>query len=250
MAAAILERGNIYFVYRPRVEHTSAHGLEDVQRFFLVLSPHGRSRHRLIVIGRKKLPETETHRDRGWAFVGKVSRRPEDIEDDLDALTYSTLTRGERHLAPARPAGEGIYALVRHGDHTHLTFALELPEEPGAVQRELNIPEEGSYIVAVKNPQQPAPPGVGLAERKQPRLPARLRDRFYDRRFAPVDPPAFLDHEGIELVFIGAGDDVSEELGIRLDPQRETLETAEIFNDLRVERNQHPLQPLFEGKWR
>lgn len=49
---------------------------------------------------------------------------------------------------------------------------------------------------------------------------------------------------------IGAGEDVSDALGVWLDPQRETLETAEIFNDLRVERNQHPLQPLFEGKWR
>jgi predicted DNA binding CopG/RHH family protein len=43
---------------------------------------------------------------------------------------------------------------------------------------------------------------------------------------------------------------VSEELGISLNPQRETRETAEIFNDLHVERSQHPLQPLFEGKWR
>jgi hypothetical protein len=161
-----------------------------------------------------------------------------------------TLTRGERHLAPARPAGEGVYALVRHGDHTHLTFALELPEKPGEVQRELNIREEGNYIVAVKNPEQPAPPGVGLPEREQAEVPQHLQRQFEGRRFVPVDPPAFLDQEGAELVFIGVGEHVSEELGVRLDPQRETLETAEIFNDLRVERTQHPLQPLFEGKWR
>jgi hypothetical protein len=248
--ADVLERGNIYFVYRPRVEHAIAAGIEDVQRFFIVLSPHGRPRYRLLVIGRKKLPEVESHRDRSWGFVGKVSHRAEDIEDDLDALTYTTKTRGERHVAPARPAGEGVYALVRHDDHTHLAFALELPERPGAVQHELNIPEEGSYILAVKNPEQPAPPGVGLPEREQATLPPDLQRRFEGRRFAPVDPPAFLDHEGAEFVVIGAGEDVSDELGVWLDPQRETLETAEIFNDLRVERNQHPLQPLFEGKWR
>jgi hypothetical protein len=248
--ADVLEHGNIYFLYRPRVEHASAAGLDDVQRFFVILSPHGRKRYRLIVVGRKKLPEVQSHRDRGWAFVEKVSERPEDIEDDLDALTYPTGTRGERHLAPARPAGEGVYAIVRHGDHTHLAFALELPEKPGAVQQDLNIPEEGSYIVAVKNPQLPAPPGAGLAEEEQAELPRHLRERFEGRRFVPVDPPAFLDEEGAELVFIGVGEDVSEELDIRLDPQHETLETAEIFNDLHVERSQHPLQPLFEGKWR
>ena len=35
----VLERGNIYFVYRPKVEHASAAGLEDIQRFFVILSP-------------------------------------------------------------------------------------------------------------------------------------------------------------------------------------------------------------------
>ncbi|MFI2200446.1 hypothetical protein ACH47Z_06605 [Streptomyces sp. NPDC020192] len=29
--------------------------------------------------------------------------------------------------------------MVRHGDHTHLTYELELPSEPGAVQEELNV---------------------------------------------------------------------------------------------------------------
>jgi hypothetical protein len=248
--ADVLERGNIYFLYRPRVEQKGASGLADIQRFFLVLSPYGKERYRLVVVGRKKLPEVESHRDRSWAFVEKVSHRAEEIEEGLDALTYVTKTRGERHLAPARPAGEGVYALVRHDDHTHLAFALELPRQPGAVQQELNIPEEGSYIVAVKNPAQSAPPGVGLPEEEQAELPQHLRQRFEGRRFVPVDPPAFLDHEGIELVLIGAGEDVSEELDVWLDPQQETLETAEIFNDLRVERSQHPLEPLFEGKWR
>jgi hypothetical protein len=71
------------------------------------------------------------------------------VENELDRLTYSTATRGERHLAPARPAGEGVYTIARHDDHTHLAFALELPERPGEVQEELNIPREGSYIITV-----------------------------------------------------------------------------------------------------
>src|SRR5437870_10535882 len=106
----VLERGNIYFIYRPRVEETSAAGLEDVQRFFLVLSPHGNDRHRLLVIGRKKLPDIDDQRDKNWGFVQKVARDPHDVEDELDRASYETKTRGERHLAPARPAGEGVYA--------------------------------------------------------------------------------------------------------------------------------------------
>jgi len=247
--ANVLERGNIYFVYRPKVEHTSAAGLDDIQRFFVILSPFGNARYRLIVIGRKKLPAITDDQERSWGFVQKVAHKPEEIEDDLDRLTYSTATRGERHLSPARPAGEGVYAIARHDDHTHLAFALELPERRGEVQEQLNIPREGSYIITVKNPDVDAPPGVGVQEEDRADLPQRLRERFHGRRFIPVDPPDFLDREGAEFVLSGADEDVFEELGVRLNPERETLETAELFNDLRMERSEHPLRPLFEGRW-
>jgi hypothetical protein len=247
--ADVLERGNIYFIYRPKVEHTSAAGLQDIQRFFVILSPSGKARYRLLLIGRKKLPAIADDHERSWGFVQKVARNPEEVEDELDRLTYSTQTRGERHLSPARPAGEGVYTIARHDTHTHLAFALELPERPGQVQQELNIPVEGSYIITVKNPDVDAPPGVGLPEEDRADLPQRLRRRFHGRRFIPVDPPDFLDREGTEFILIGADEDVFEELGVRLDPQRETIHTAELFNDLRMERTAHPLKPLFEGRW-
>jgi len=50
-------------------------------------------------------------------------------------------------------------------------------------------------------------------------------------------------------VLIGADEDVFEELGVRLDPEHETIETAELFSDLRMARTAHPLKPLFEGRW-
>jgi hypothetical protein len=68
----VLERGDIYFVYRPRVEQQSAAGIEDIQRFFVILSPRGRQVHRLIVIGRKRLPEIEDEHERDWGFVQTV----------------------------------------------------------------------------------------------------------------------------------------------------------------------------------
>jgi hypothetical protein len=181
--------------------------------------------------------------------VQKVGHDAHEVEDELDRVVYETKTRGERHLDPARPAGEGVYAIVRHDDHTHLAFALELPAKRGEVQEQLNIPDQGSYIITVKNPELPAPSGVGLSAAAKPELPQSLRSRFAGRRFVPVDPPEFLDQEGAELVLIGADEDVLDELGISLDPERETMETAEIFNDLRMERGEHPLKPLFEGKW-
>jgi hypothetical protein len=114
-AASVLERGTIYFAYRPKVQAQTAHGFDDVQRFYVVLSPRGKASYRLIVIGQKKLPAVTGPGDRmAWGFVEEVSGRPEHVEDELDPRRYFTETHGERGQPAARPAGEGVYAIARH----------------------------------------------------------------------------------------------------------------------------------------
>src|SRR5439155_11439678 len=125
-------------------------------------------RHRLIVIGRKKLPEIEDRHQRNWGFVQKVARNADQVEAELDRITYATKTRGERHLAPARPAGEGVYAIVRHEDHTHLAFALELPTKPGEVQGELNIPQQGATSSPSETPSSPRPQALDSQTTRRP----------------------------------------------------------------------------------
>lgn len=248
----VLERGNIYFFYRPRVRSPEAksepEGLEELQRSYIVLSPHGKQFYRLVAIGRKQMPEI-AERERNWGFVELVSQRPQEIEEELRREKYGTKTRGERVQPSARPAGEGVYALARHGNHTHLVYALELPERPGEVQEELNIEPEASYIISVKNPQSPSPPGVGLRGEQTADYPKKLQEIFRGRRFVPVNPPEFLDKPGAQLLLIGAAEDVAAELGLDLNPQHETERTAEIFNDLRLAKSEHKLEPLFQGKW-
>jgi hypothetical protein len=246
----VLERGDIFFVYRPRVQEESAEGLEDVQRSYMVLSPEGKQSHRLIVLGQKRLPEVRDGGDRVWGYVDMVERDPRKIRDELGRQTYSTKTRGERVRPEARPAGEGVYALVRHEDHTHLAYELELPKRPGEVQEALEIEPEASFIISIKNPDAPSPPGVGLRGERKVDFPRRLQERFRGRRFADADPPDLLDYEGAEVLLIGAEEDVSDELGIQLNPERETLDTAEIFTELRLRKGEHPTEPLTKGEWR
>ena len=117
------------------------------------------------------------------------------------------------------------------------------------MQRALNIVKEGSYIVVVKNPKAPSPPGSGLDETRRATFPKRLQERFAGRRFIPVDPLDFLDYEGAEILLVGARQDVFAELALQLNPEHETEATAEIFNDLKMERSLHPLTPLFKGNW-
>ncbi|MER5332776.1 hypothetical protein [Micromonospora sp. NPDC002717] len=246
--AEVLEDGDIYFLYRPRVEEEHVDSLEEVQRLLVVMHPW-RGRHlRLLVVGRKRLPGIDQH-DRFWAFVDEVVDRPEQLHEALQARAYRTKTRGGREQPPARPVAEGAYVIARHDDHTHLAYELELPLRLGAPQHELSIEPEASYIITVKNPQAPSPPRVGLRGDQKVKLPAQLQGKFHGRRFAPLDPPDFLDHPGTELVLVGAAHDASEELRIDLDSEVERAARSTIFGDLRIGRRDRPVEPLFAGEW-
>jgi len=243
----VLERGDVYFLYRPRVGSDEVHGLRDVERLYILLKPWRDHIYRLIIVGRKKLPDPEEH-NRFWAFVWRVFRDRASLNAELGEKEYETKTRGVRRVPAVRPAAEGIYAIVRHGDHTHLAYVVELPKREGPAERELNIKREASYILAVRNPASPRPPGTGLDPEHDARFPKTLQRKFAGRRFAPVDPPDFLDHEGAELVLIGAAQDAEEDLGIAFKPDHETEHTADVFRDLRLPR-EVAREPLLKGEW-
>jgi hypothetical protein len=246
-ANPLLERGDIYFLYRPRVETDEVHGLQDVERFYILMKPWRRHLYRLIVVGRKRLPDPEEH-NRFWGFVWRVFKDRKALNDELGAREYTTKTRGVRHVPPVRPAAEGIYALVRHGDHAHLAYVLELPEHQGRAERELNIEREASYVIAVRNPATPRPANAGLDAERDAKFPKKLQERFAGRKFAPADSPDFLNYEGAELMFIGASEKPEQELGIVFKPDHETLHSADVFKDLKLPR-EIAREPLVEGEW-
>jgi hypothetical protein len=241
----ILERGDIFFLFRPTVDEFAPEGLLDVRRFYMVLHPQGEERFRLIAIGKKKLPGSDEGGQRRWGFVDGVFRTAEELKEAASGLSGSMRPGAEN----IRPVGEGVYAIVLHGNHTHLAYVLELPPKPGEVQQAFNITPEGRFVVAVKNPGATAPPGVGLEVDRQADFPDELRDRFADRRWVPVEPLRFLDYEGAELVLIGGRDDLGEDLGIDLQAQPEDEETALVFRDLHLEKSERTIRPLFEGVW-
>lgn len=245
--AEILEDGDLYFFYRPRVEKERVASAGEVQRLLVVLRPWQGRKIRLVVVGRKHLPEVRRH-DRFWGFVDAVVDRPEQLREALQGRAYETKTRGRREQPPARPAAEGSYVLARHDDHTHLAYQLELPGRLGPPQQELNIEHEASYIITVKNPEQPS--RVNRSGRDRPQLPDDLRARFDGRRFTPLDPPDFLDRQGVEFVLIGAAEDASAELGLDLDREVERAARNTVFDDLRITRDERTATPLFAGEWR
>jgi hypothetical protein len=246
MSAEILEEGRVYFFYRPRVRQAEVDDIENVQRLHMVLRPRDTDRFRILVIGRKRLPRVEEAHGRLWATVVDVVEGADRLREALGP--YETKTRGRRDVPAARLAGEGVYVLARHGDHTHLAYARLHPQQPGEVQRELNLQRQASYIITVRNAQVPPPPGTRAGAGRRPQFPDDLQARFGDRRFAPVNPPDFLAHEGAELALIGAAGDPARELGINLDSQAERLGVREVFEELRLSWDRQLADPLEKGE--
>ncbi len=240
--AEVLERGEAYFLYRPAVDVASPDGLFDVADLHLVLRPRERDLYRLLTVGRKRLPDSEADGERFWGYVAFVTDDPRALAEVLGPQTYATETLGERTRPGVRPAGAGVYALLRRGRHTDLAYVLDLPEEPGRVQEALNIAPEGSVTLAVKNPRAASPPDVGLGEHGLAEFPSDLQERFEGRRWLAVDPPSFLDHRGAELLLVGRSGDADVDLEADDAPD----DAREVLAQLRLDRRTVPLR---EGEW-
>jgi len=246
----ILEQGDVYFFYRPRVEpeqkteEAVVQKMEDIQRFYLVLHPEKAKEYRLILVGEKKLPTIESEYEKDWAMVDFVTTDRQELINELNEQTYSTRTRGERVLPAVRPIGEGVYCIVAHGRNTYFAYALELPAKRGEVQKTLEIEPQASYVVSVKNPDMP-----GKRSSREVDYPKTLKEKFKDLRFIPANPPELLNYEGAELLLIGARTNVAKELGVEIKKEQESINTADIFNDLKLWKKEHPISPLFKGQW-
>lgn len=245
-----LENGHIFFFYRPKVMLEDATSLDEVQKLFMILRPEDNMEHdvkkekdRLIVITKKMLPEIDSHM-KHWGFVELVTDNMDDIKKKLGPATYETKTRGERHLAGAKPCGSGVYSIVHHpahtsGSHTHLAYVLELPEEPGHLQEAFHIKKEASYIISVKNPTKPNAEHPGLQEEKKPELPHNVQEEFHGHKFIPVEDVKLLNFEGAEILLIGAAKDhdVTEELGKSAQSMEKTAEKEEHHPGMQLDRS-------------
>jgi hypothetical protein len=149
----VLERGDITFFIRPRVQDADAPvGLaaiqgDPIQRFFAVLGTG--DHHRRLRIGRKHLPSRKGQRF--WAQVERVGPLERVVGDLLEAETYTTRTRGERYQPAARPVAAGEYALVRHGDHSHLVYRVDEGSDHDVLTGDVLVEPRGSFVLLFKN---------------------------------------------------------------------------------------------------
>src|SRR5918911_1663233 len=264
--AEILEQGDIYFFYRPKKDAQEVKGIEDVRRFFMVTAPEKRKAgregeakeedfsadssksqlYRLFVIGKKSLPEVRKTEARAsekyWARVGGIFR-------DANELTKELLSDEFRRGDAARPVGEGKYAIIKHGNHAELAYILEMPKEPREAQQELGIEKEASYVISVINPKIPKSSNLPTTE-EPPKYPQEVLNEFNENEnFVSLSKDTkFIDYQNAQIILIGARegrDVIKSEMGIDM---KEEQSSADIFNKLKLRREQVPTRPLTEGK--
>ena len=276
----VLEKGDIFFFYRPKAKvaddgnRGDVKSIEDIRRFFMVTASstaantedeqqqqfdettnktpkkEESSRYRLFVIGKKSLPEirtTEARRsERYWAKVGGVFANPQELTSEL-------LSDEFRKGDAARAVGEGKYAIVEHQDHAELAYVLEIPEEPGEAQRELGIEKEASYIVSIINPKAPVPAGYPSSE-ESPNYPESILKEFGENEnfISLARDIRFINFQNAQMILVGARegrDVIQKEFGIDIREEKETVYSADIFNKLKIEKDKVPTKPLIEGKF-
>ncbi|THH19029.1 hypothetical protein EW146_g2062 [Bondarzewia mesenterica] len=207
----VIERGHIYFFYRPKVEHDEVHSIDDVSRFTILLIPKppefstyneevdtcekGEDKEdfemALLAKGADAVPAKET-RDTIKKYYRVITVGKKQLPDPKEGggtakagkrrsgrRTYETKTKGTRHEASSRLAGRGAYALVNNdsrvpsGRATHLGYHLSHPSDMGEVQSALGIHTASSFVIQVKNPLAPPTGGrrVGLPESRRTHYP-------------------------------------------------------------------------------
>jgi hypothetical protein len=246
----ILEQGDIFFFYRPKVRSEKVESIQDVRRFFMVLAPESKNLYRLLVIGKKSLPEIRESEarssERYWARIGGIF-------DDPTQLTNELLSKEFREGDMARPVGEGKYAIVDHNNHTELAFVLELPKEIGEAQKELGIEKEASYIITVINPKVPKREEYLPATEDAPKYPESVLNDFgNNENFVQLSRNLkFIDYQNAQIILIGTreGKDIlTQELGITVGNENENDHSADIFTRLKIRKDQVPVKPLMQGK--
>ncbi|KAJ5372513.1 hypothetical protein N7517_004519 [Penicillium concentricum] len=213
VSSNILEKGFIYFFFRPRVNVDDPQSIGDVARSFFVLRPTVLGAEfdkgqgpvdkdascRLMILPKKKFPTSPKERDMG--FVEKAGQSMQSLHEKFIAgTTYQTATRGERHTEDARPYAEGVYAITSTPRASHLAYILTIPAEVGDLQEDFGLQGRGSWIVQSKNPKFAGPP-IGRLP-KEPEFPPSVLEKFGDLRWAPLQPE-FLDYPNSQFLIIG-----------------------------------------------
>src|SRR5919202_341849 len=123
---------------------------------------------------------------------------------------------------------------------------------PTRLQRnfyQIGLEKEASYVISVINPKIPKSSNLPTTE-EPPKYPQEVLNEFNENEnFVSLSKDTkFIDYQNAQIILIGARegkDVVKSEMGIDM---KEEQSSADIFNKLKLRREQVPIKPLTEGK--
>ena len=262
--ASILEKGIIYFFFRPRVNIDSPQDVTDIARSYLVLRPlpHGAALNdgaipegnnsRLIALPKKVLPLSG--KDRFMVFVEKAKSSFSQLKDEfMSASDYATQTQGTSHSPPVTPVAEGVYAITTTGRESHLAYMTTIPSTIGEVQKDIGLRSSGSFVVSAKNPKAPGPANASLDTPAE--FPEDIIEEFSGRRWMPLQPK-LLDYHHTQFLLIGESGGVEPALeGLPRDEKQgvdtpmQELEKLEGEDEIRVKHLKGMCTPAHCRLW-
>ncbi|CEI70217.1 hypothetical protein FVEN_g1257 [Fusarium venenatum] len=233
--SSILEKGIIYFFIRGRVNLEDPESVDDIARSFIMLRPIAKDARlgdgviadagntRILALPKKTLPESG--KEKYMVFVEKSGASFDEIKNEfLAADEYDTKSAGTRRTPPAKPVGEGVYAITSTGRESHLAYLTTLPEKLDEVQKELGLKEKGSFIISTKNPQFPGPQNAQLPE--GPGFSKEIIDEFRSLRWLP-SKPAHFDYVNAQILLIGESEGIEKAVEPQKKDQKDGKEEPE-----------------------
>ncbi|GAA97036.1 uncharacterized protein L969DRAFT_19906 [Mixia osmundae IAM 14324] len=272
--AGTIEKGHIYFFYRPKVDDDDPKSLDDVSKFFVVLSPRQANDkdfryYRSIDVGKKRLPDVDRPgqgalpKEIFWSCVMSAGSDYEALKAGLASSEYDTKTAGHRVQPSCRMAGRGNYSIhyvpseksdAPSQQKSYLNYITVVPDQLGEVQKSLGIKQESSILLQVKDPHQSAAGFQGLPEERRAKYPDELQALFKTKN-RPANPTALLDYVGAELLLIASADKVeatvgeadAKELSKEADSAH-SLGPSDAQRELHLDSKENPAEAL-EGDW-
>jgi hypothetical protein len=215
--SSILEKGIIYFFFRPRVNVTDPSDVKDIARSYMILRPLPQGaalgdgpipdsgNARLLALPKKVLPTSG--KDRFMVFVEKAQVSFSELKNDfMSASEYATQS-GTSHVQPVTPLAEGVYAITTTGRESHLAYTTTIPSSLGEVQKDIGLRDSGSFVVSAKNPKYPGPANADLG--KDPGFSEKIMSDFRELRWMPLKPE-ILNYANAQVLLIG--EDVNKAL--------------------------------------
>ncbi|KAH9913334.1 uncharacterized protein BXZ73DRAFT_92980 [Epithele typhae] len=242
-AAGTIERGHIYFFYRPKVEREEAHSLDDVQRFYILLCRgppvrvRFRRRHgqrwgagagdglveegadavpaaepqdepkkpfRLIHVGKKGLPDPERAGGGGGRRRQMFWASVDSVGDDLTALQAGL--EGSTYETKTRGASpRRLAAFRRTGPPARLAAAYAIVNQDARIpsQRETHLGYHLSHPLRTSWGRQRAQYPPEIMKGVFGKG-GRRGNETYGLRFAACERREMLDYEGTELLLIAS----------------------------------------------